>query len=103
MLFFYNCFSRFLLVLFPFSFVTGVFLPNLIVFILILITIFFKFEELKKTFTEFKKFVIYFFLFYILMLFSSIFSESIYHSLETSLLYFAYALYVFALIIFLGQ
>ena len=100
MLFFYNCFSRFLLVLFPFSFVTGVFLPNLIVFILILITIFLKFEELKKTFTEFKKFVIYFFLFYILMLLSSIFSESIYHSLETSLLYFAYALYVFALIIF---
>ena len=34
------------------------------------------------------------------MLLSSIFSESIYHSLETSLLYFAYALYVFALIIF---
>ena len=36
MSFIYNYFSRFLLVLFPFSFVTGVFLPNLIVFILIL-------------------------------------------------------------------
>jgi O-antigen ligase len=98
--FFYNYFSRFLIVLFPFSFITGLFLPNLIVFTLILITIFIKFEELKNTFTEFKKFVICFFLFYFLSLLSSIFSESIYHSLETSLFYFAYALYVFVLIIF---
>ena len=90
----YNSTLILLLFLFFPAFVTGVFLPNLITFLIIITTLVFKFNDIKKLFTEYSKLIYYFTFFYILIFLSSIFSNHVIHSLESSLLYFAYILFV---------
>ena len=97
----YNLILIFFIILFFPSFVTGVFLPNLIIFLIITTTLLIKFKELKKLFTEYSKLFLYFMFFYLLIFLSSIFSKHVIHSLETSLLYFAYLLLIFSFIVFL--
>ena len=96
----YNLILIFFIILFFPSFVTGVFLPNLIIFLIITTTLLIKFKELKKLFTEYSKLFLYFMFFYLLIFLSSIFSKHVIHSLETSLLYFAYLLLIFSFIVF---
>ena len=95
----YNSTLILLLFLFFPAFV-GVFLPNLITFLIIITTLVLKFNDIKKLFIEYSKLSYYFSFFYILIFLSSIFSNHVIHSLESSLLYFAYILFVFSLIIF---
>lgn len=97
---FYNQIMIFFSLLFFPAFVTGVFLPNLVIFLIILSTIIFKFEDLKKLVLNNLKLVKFFIAFYLVIIFSSILSNNKIHSLESSLLYFAYLLFVFSLTIF---
>lgn len=87
----------FLFSFFP-SLVTGVFLPNVIYAILVLTNVIFNFSYLKNNLKKFKKFTLIFFSFYLLIVFSSISSNFVIFSLETSLLYFSYIIYVFSII-----
>ncbi len=96
---FINLFNYlFILIFFP-SFVTGIFLPNLICGLFVCINLIFNFHNLKKLF--FKYFIpsLYFIFFYILILISSIFSNHSIHSLESSALYFIFLIYCLSLII----
>ena len=96
---FINLFNYlFILIFFP-SFVTGIFLPNLICGLFVCINLIFNFQNLKKLF--FKYFIpsLYFIFFYILILISSIFSNHSIHSLESSALYFIFLIYCLSLII----
>ena len=88
----------FILLFFP-SFVTGVFLPNLICGIFILINLIFNFQNLKKLFLKYLIPSCCFTLFYFLILLSSILSKHYLHSLESSALYFTYLIYILSLII----
>ena len=97
---FYNYSTLFLSILFFPSFVTGVFLPNLIVFLFIITTVAFKFFELKKIIYENSKLVIIFLCFYSFLMISSLNSNHVTHSLGSSLLYFTYILYIFSFVIF---
>ena len=87
----------FILLFFP-SFVTGVFLPNLICGIFIFINLIFNFQNLKKLFIKYLIPSCFFIFFYFLILFSSIFSNHSIHSLETTALYFTYLVYCLSLI-----
>ena len=87
----------FLFSFFP-SLVTGVFLPNVIYAILVLTNLIFNYSYLKNNLKKFKKFTLIFFSFYLLIVFSSISSNFVIFSLETSLLYFSYIIYVFTII-----
>ena len=93
---------KFINILFLFSFfpslVTGVFLPNLLYAIIVLTNLFFNFNFLKKKIQEFKIFSTLFFLFYLLLIFSSFVSSFVIFSLHTSFLYFSFIIYVFSLI-----
>ena len=88
----------FIIVFFP-SFVSGVFFPNLIFALLILINLFLNFNKIKNCFNDLKLINYFFFLFYFLLLISSFLSTNIFFSLETSLLYFSYIFFVYILII----
>ncbi len=88
----------FILLFFP-SFVTGVFLPNLICGFFILINLIFNFQNLKKLFIKYLIPSYCFLFFYILILVSSILSNHTIHSLESSALYFSYLIYSLSLII----
>ena len=94
-----NSYNYFFILLFFPSFVTGVFLPNLICGIFVCINLIFNFKNLKELF--FKYFVpsMCFIFFYVLILISSILSNHPNHSLESSALYFTYLIYSLSLII----
>ncbi len=88
----------FILLFFP-SFVTGVFLPNLLCGIFVFINLIFNFQNLKKLFFKYIIPSYCFVFFYILILISSIFSNHTIHSLESSVLYFTYLVYCLSLIV----
>ena len=96
---FINLFNYlFILIFFP-SFVTGIFLPNLICGLFVCINLIFNFQNLKKLFFKYLIPSLYFIFFYILILISSIFSNHSIHSLESSALYFIFLIYCLSLII----
>ena len=88
----------FILLFFP-SFVTGVFLPNLICGIFVCINLIFNFQNLKKLFLKYRIPSFCFVFFYFLILISSIFSNHAIHSLESSALYFTFLVYCLSLIV----
>ena len=88
----------FILLFFP-SFVTGIFLPNLICGLFIIINCIFNFEKIKKLFLEYYKLSFLFTSFYLLIILSSILSKNINHSLETSLLYFLFSIYTLSIVL----
>lgn len=88
----------FILLFFP-SFVSGIFLPNLICGIFVLINLIFNFQNLKKLFSKYLLVSYYFIFFYLLIIVSSLLSNYTIHSLESSALYFTYLIYVLSLII----
>lgn len=95
-LYYYNTF--FIIAFFP-SFVSGVFLPNLLCGLFIVLNLLFNLDNLKILFFKYLKPSIIFIIFYLIILISSLMSDYILHSLESSLLYFAYLIYVFSLIL----
>ena len=92
--YYFNIF--FILIFFP-SFVTGVFLPNLICGSFILINLILKFHKIKNLFFQYHYISCLFIGFYLLMILSSFLSNHVYHSLETSLLYFLFLVYTLGL------
>lgn len=92
-------FNLFFIITFLPSFVTGTFLPNLIYFLFIVFNLFFNLDKLKQQFYENFIPCISFVIFYILLLISSLSSNYIFHSLETSFLYFTFLIYVLSIII----
>ena len=94
-----NLYSYFFIILFFPSFVTGVFLPNLVCGIFACMSLFFNFQNLKELFFRYLLPSLCFIVFYILILVSSIFSNHFIHSLESSALYFTYLIYILSLII----
>ena len=94
-----NSYSYFFIILFFPSFVTGVFLPNLVCGIFACMSLIFNFQNLKKLFFKHLFPSLCFIFFYILILISSIFSNHSIHSLESSALYFTYLIYILSLII----
>ena len=94
-----NSYSYFFIILFFPSFVTGVFLPNLVCGIFACMSLVFNFQNLKELFFKYLFPSLCFIFFYILILISSIFSNHPIHSLESSALYFTYLIYVLSLII----
>ncbi len=88
----------FIFLFFP-SFVTGVFLPNLIYGVFICVNIIFNFQKLKKLFLKYSIPSYSFIYFYILIVISSILSNHPIHSLKSSALYFTYLIYCLSLII----
>ncbi len=95
-LYYYNTF--FIITFFP-SFVTGVFFPNLFCGLFIILNLFLNLKNLKTLFYKFLKPSIIFLVFYLYILISSLLSKHILHSLESSLLYFAYLIYALSLIL----
>ena len=94
-----NIYSYFFILLFFPSFVTGVFLPNLVCGTFVLMSLIFNFQNLKELFLKYLLPSLGFIFFYILILTSSILSNHYIHSLESSALYFTYLIYVLSLII----
>ena len=94
-----NIFHYIFIILFFPSFVTGVFLPNLICGIFVLINLIFNFQNLKKLFFKYILVSYYFIFFYLLIIVSSLLSNYTIHSLESSALYFTYLIYILSLII----
>lgn len=88
-----------LILLIPSSLVTGVFLPNLILTIFIIFNLIFNIKNLKNQFLENKNIYYIFLLFSILIILSSLLSKNIYHSLESSFLYFLFLIYLLSIII----
>lgn len=88
----------FIILFFP-SFVTGIFLPNLICGLFIVINCIFNFEKIKNLFLEYYKLSFLFSSFCVLIILSSIFSKNINHSLETSLLYFLFSIYTLSILL----
>ncbi len=87
----------FILLFFP-SFVSGVFFPNLIFTLLIVVNLVLNFNNIKNYFNDIKLLNYFFFSFYFLLLLSSLLSDFIIFSLESSLLYFSYIIFVYILI-----
>ena len=87
----------FIFLFFP-SFVTGIFLPNLIFGVFVFSHLVLNFHSLKKIIYKNKIFTIFFTTFYFYLLVSSFFSNHIYFSLESSFLYFCYLIYSIAII-----
>lgn len=92
----------FIFLFFP-SLVTGVFLPNLIFGIFILSHLTLNFRNLANFINKYKIYTILFTAFYIYLLISSFFSNHIYFSLESSLLYFCYFIYTIAIIFIINK
>lgn len=88
----------FIISFFP-SFVTGVFLPNLVCGLFIVINLLFNFKKLYKIFLKLLKLSYFFLFFYSILIISSIFSDHYNNSLESSALYFLFLIYFFSLII----
>jgi O-antigen ligase len=94
--------NEIIIILLPFFFVSGSFLPDLVCTYL---GIFFLFYCIKKNnFQEYKHFIFYYFiLIYIYINFNSIFSFNPTISFKTSLTYFRVILFIFALSFFLKK
>lgn len=91
--------NKILLTLFFPSFISGVATTNYFFLILILITIILNFKNFIKLIIIYQSYIKFFFVFYFILLISSLISDHVYHSLQSSLLYFAYILYVLSMII----
>ena len=88
----------FIFLFFP-SFITGVFIPNLVCVTFAFLNLIFNFDKLKKIFLS-NLYPSYFFLsFYFIIVLSSLFSNHSIHSLESSFFYFMYYIYCLSLII----
>lgn len=85
------------------SLVVGVFVSNLVYALFTTTYLLLNFKQLKKYFLKYIKFSIFFSCFYFYLLVSSLSSEEIKNSLESSLLYFSLLIYVFAIIDFFSQ
>lgn len=96
--FFYYFNVIFIILFFP-SFVTGIFLPNLICGLFIIVNCIFNFKKIKNLFLEYYKVSFLFTGFCVLIILSSIFSKNINHSLETSLLYFLFSIYTLSIVL----
>lgn len=88
----------FVLFFFP-SFITGVFLPNLMCGLFIFFNLCFNLGKLKNILLKYRIPSFLFILFYISILFSSILSDHLTHSLESSALYFLFIIYSSSIII----
>lgn len=96
---FLNYFNIFFIVVFFPSFVTGMFLPNFIYLLFITINFFYNFEKIKIIIFNYRKISFLFILFYFLILLSSLSSNHVLHSLESSALYFTLLIYVSSIIV----
>lgn len=93
-------FAIFLLFVIPISLITGPLLPEIFSFLLIIIFFFLIFKE--KKYYIFKKYNFnIFILFYLYLVILSIFSESIFLSLKSSLFYFRFGFFYLAICYFL--
>ena len=93
-----NLISSFLLIIIIPSLVTGPFLPDLFISIIGILFLFKFFINIKKNQynLSINKFIIFFFIFYALIIISSLFSENIFHSFESSLFYFRFGVFTLA-------
>ena len=96
---FFHYFNVIFIILFFPSFVTGIFLPNLICGLFIIVNCIFNFKKIKNLFLEYYKVSFLFTGFCVLIILSSIFSKNINHSLETSLLYFLFSIYTLSIVL----
>lgn len=81
------------------SFVLGVFATNLVCISFVLLNLFYNFKKIKKMISDYWQFVILFFLFYFILILSSLFSGDIFHSLQSSALYFIFCFYCLSIIL----
>ena len=96
---FLNYFNiTFIIIFFP-SFVTGIFLPNIIYFFFITINVLFNLKKIQNIILSYRKISSLFILFNILILLSSLSSTNIIHSLESSALYFTLIIYVSSIVV----
>lgn len=79
----------------PLALITGPFIPDLILVICCLIFIFLVLKTKNYFFLK-SKFLFYFILFYFYILLRSIFSENVSNSLESSLFYFRFIIFIYA-------
>lgn len=93
-----NYFFIFFVISFFPSFVLGISYVNYLIAFFLLISLLFYFEEIKKIAIENKIFSILFSFFYFCLLVSSMLSDYIFFSLQSSLLYFLYLLYIFSIV-----
>ena len=100
---FLNYFNIFFIVIFFPSFVSGVFLPNLIYFLFLLINVLFNSNKIKLLILSHKNISIIFIFFCILLITSSFLSKYIFHSLNSSLLYFTFIIYVASIVILFSE
>ena len=100
---FLNYFNIFFIVIFFPSFVSGVFLPNFIYFLFILINVLFNSNKIKLLILSHKNISIMFIIFCILLITSSFLSKYIFHSLNSSLLYFTFIIYVASIVILFSE
>ncbi len=97
-----NKLASYLICLLPLALISGPFLPDLIISIVVLIFLFFSlFNRETKYYKE--KYVLIFLFFYILLLSSSVLSDHKIHSLESSLFYFRFGLFTLATYYFLNK
>ncbi len=94
-----NSFNVLFIILYFPSLVSSVFVSNLLYFFFILINLIFNFNLLKNLFFEYKILSYLFITFYLILVLSSLSSLYIIHSLQTSLLYITFIIYIFSLII----
>ncbi len=90
--------NKFFVIIFLPSFVSGVFLPNLLLSLLIINHLFFNYIKLKELFKNNISICCIFLFFCLFIISSSLLSNYKIHSLETSALYFIYLIYSLSLI-----
>ncbi len=91
-------FNLFLISLLPVFLITGPFLPNLVISLCAIFFIFFCFKSKNINFIFFKsKIIIFFLIFLISIIVSSLLSDFPLHSLENSLFYLRFAFFAFFL------
>lgn len=93
--------NLFLLLFFP-IFIFGVAVTNYYFLIFMCYFLFFYLKEIRNIIIENYKISFSFLIYYLFLLLSSFFSEHIFHSLETTLLYIFYLVYVSCLILILN-
>lgn len=92
-------FNHFFIILLIPSFITGLFLPNLLCFFFILINLFLNFKKIENFFRKNIRVVTLFSFFYFFLILSSLFSNYTSHALEASFLYFFFIVFVASLVL----
>lgn len=93
-----NFFYLFFLFSFFPIFILGVSYTNYLIGLFLLVSLIYKYNDIKKIFLSNTKFSIYFSLFYLILLISSLLSDYLLFSLRSSLLYFLYLIFIYSLV-----